>query len=136
MLPGVLYTEPAVPEFVHSQHIAHIPQFIQRRKLSADMPGLGVDSLTAAEDHILPRKSLQRGGERFRGSDGIGAGEYPVTYQHGLVRAHSQRAAQHRLREHRGHTQHGDISPVSVLELQGCFKSVCVRGVYFDRAAR
>ena len=54
--PACFAPEPAVPEFVHSQHIARIPQFIQRRKLSADMPGLGVDSLTAAEDHILPRE--------------------------------------------------------------------------------
>ena len=104
--------------------------------LRADLGGVAVDRLAAAEHEVGGAELLDRAGERVARGQRVGAGERPVGEQDDLVGAAVQRLAQHLGRGRRAHGEHGHAAAVAVLEAQRLFEGVQVFGVEDRRQRR
>jgi len=99
--------------------------------LGADLCGVAIDCLTAAEHNVLGANAdlIDSSSQDLAGCKGIGTAELTAGDQNGLVRAAGQQLTQHSLGRRRTHGDDNDFAAGSVLELQSSLQSVQVIGV-------
>ena len=99
--------------------------------LGADLCGIAIDCLTAAEDDILRANAdlVDSCSKDLAGCEGIGTAELTAGDQNSLVRTAGQQLTQHAFGRRRAHGNNNDFAAGGVLELQGSLQSVQVIGV-------
>jgi len=112
----------------------HLRQPQQLRHLGPDLPRLGVGAGAAEEDEI-GRFALERGGERARGRERVGAGEHRVDEMERAVGAERQALDQPVARARRAHGERHHLSPVRGAQRHGGAEGAEVEGAHLARHA-
>ena len=101
------------------------------RHLGADLRGIAVDGLTAAEDDVVlvEADGIHGGGEDLGGGVRIGAAELTGRNEIAFVRAHGDQLAQHTLCRRGAHGDDEDLAAGGVLDLEGGLDGVHIIGV-------
>ena len=99
--------------------------------LRADLCGIAIDCLTAAEHDVLGADTdlVDRSSEDLAGCEGIGTAELAAGHQNSLVSAAGQQLTQHTLGRRGTHGDDDDFAAGLVLQLQSGLQSVQVIGV-------
>ena len=99
--------------------------------LGADLGGIAVDGLTAAEDDVLGADAdlVDGSGQDLGGGEGVGTAELTGGNQHAAVSAAGHQLTQHALCRRRAHGDDDDFAAGLILQLQGSLDGVQVVGV-------
>ena len=99
--------------------------------LRADLCGIAINCLTAAEHNILGTDAdlVDGSSQDLAGCKGIGTAELTAGNQNSLVRAAGQQLTQHAFGRRGTHGDHNDFAAGGILELQSSLQSVQVIGV-------
>ena len=99
--------------------------------LRANLSGIAIDCLTAAEDNVLGANAdlIDSSSQDLAGCKGIRTAELTAGNQNSLVSAAGQQLTQHTLCRRGTHGDNNDLAAGGVLELQGSLQSVQVIGV-------
>jgi len=100
------------------------------RQLGADLRGVAVGGLFAADDQIDVARDAHALRKRVRSRQHVGPAEAAVREHDAAVGAHHERLADHRLRLRRPHGERGHRRAVLLLEPQRGFERVEVEGVH------
>jgi hypothetical protein len=123
-------------DLVDPAHAGDLRQVELLGRLGADLGGVAIDGLPAAQDQVGPAQLAHGLGQRVAGGQRVGPGERLVGQQHDLVGAAEQRLAQHLHGSRRAHRQHGHPPAVAFLQAQRLFEGVQVFGVEDGRQRR
>ncbi len=99
--------------------------------LGADLGGVAVDGLTAAEDDVLGADAdlVDGSSQNLGGSEGIGTAELTAGHQHAAVRAAGDQLTQHAFSRRGAHGDDHDFAAGLIFQLQGSLHGVQVVGV-------
>ena len=94
--------------------------------LGADLGGVTVDGLTAAENDVLRADAdlIDGSSQDLGGSEGIGAAELAARNQDAAVSATGHQLAQHAFCRRRAHGNDDDFAAGLIFQLQGSLNSV------------